>query len=154
VARDDTPISYRNCLVAADAATGSLVGAANVFPADLLRDERYGLLPPGRAHHIEPMMKLQDFGSMFVNALAVADSYRGQGIGGRLLAWAEERARAAGMDRVSLHVWADNVEARALYGRQGFVDVATAAVAPHPRLPHVGGSILMHKRLGAQAASP
>lgn len=149
VARENTPVSYRHCLVAVDAASGTLVGAANVFPAALLREESYRLLPPGRAQHVEAMVNLQDYASMFVNALAVAGSHRGQGIGSRFLAWAEQRAREAGLDRVSLHVWADNAAARRLYARHGFVEIATAPVAEHPRLRHVGGSILMCKQLAA-----
>jgi hypothetical protein len=50
-------------------------------------------------------------------------------------------------DRLSLHVWADNATARAFYQCHGFVALGTAEVVRHPRLDHVGGSILMSKTL-------
>ena len=147
VGSEHYPISYRNCVVAEDAVVGEIVGVANVFPADELRHERYSLLPSGRHEHVRPMLELQDWGSMFLNALAVSDHCRGGGIGSRLLAWAEDRARESGLGRLSLHVWADNRRALALYRWHGFVELGVAEMPPHERLPHVGGSILMRKAL-------
>ena len=91
------------------------------------------------------LLELQDWGSMFLNSLAVGDAYRGCGIGARLLGWAETRAAEAGYDRLSLHVWADNVSAVNFYTARRFVQVGLAEIPPHPRLPHNGGSILMSK---------
>ena len=143
VAGEDSPVSHRNCHVAVDAVSGRIVGAANVFPADLLNRETYPLVPPDRQQHIRAMLQLQDRGSMFLNALAVDESCRGAGVGVRLLGWAQARAQDGGFDRLSLHVWADNLAAREFYRRRGFVDVAVADVAPHARLAHRGGSVLM-----------
>jgi GNAT superfamily N-acetyltransferase len=142
VAADDSPITYRNCHVALDV-SGRVVGAANAFPADQLDTQPYPVVPPERQEHIRAMLQLQDHGSMFLNALAVNESCRGKGVGARLLDWAKARARDAGLDRLSLHVWADNAAARAFYKTRGFVDIAVADVAFHPRLPHQGGSVLM-----------
>jgi ribosomal protein S18 acetylase RimI-like enzyme len=75
--------------------------------------------------------------------LAVSEQYRGHGIGARLLDWAHGRAKAAGFDRLSLHVWADNVTTLRFYKARGFVEIGVAAIATHPRLMHEGGSILM-----------
>lgn len=145
VASDSDPVSYRNCHAAVDEANGTIVGIANAFPADLLRDPGYGFLPSERTEHIRPMLRLQDWGSMFLNALAVSDQCRGRGIGGRLLEWALTRARVLGLPRLSLHVWADNSVAREYYKARGFVDMGVADVALHPRLPHRGGSVLMSR---------
>lgn len=139
------PVSWRNCRVAALGDDGEIVAAANVFPADLLKDDNYALLGSERHDHIRPMLELQDWGSMFLNSLAVGDAYRGSGIGARLLQWAEGRAAEAGYDRLSLHVWADNVAAVNFYTMRGFVQVGLAGIPPHPRLPHNGGSLLMSK---------
>jgi GNAT superfamily N-acetyltransferase len=147
VAGEQYPISYRNCRVAADAATGEIVGVANVFQADELRHERYTLLPPGRHEHVQPMLALQDWGSLFLNALAVSDRCRGKGVGSRLLDWAESQAREQRFDRLSLHVWADNTSAVAFYRARGYAELDLARIPPHERLPHVGGSILMRKML-------
>lgn len=144
VASDSDPVSYRNCQVAVDENNG-ILGTANAFPADLLRDPSYALLPDERVDHIRPMLLLQDWDSMFLNALAVGDQCRGRGIGSQLLEWALTRARDLGLPRLSLHVWADNLVARDYYKTRGFSDVGVADVAPHPRLPHRGGSVLMSR---------
>jgi GNAT superfamily N-acetyltransferase len=141
------PVSYRNCRVAALGDGGDIVAAANVFAADLLKDDNYVLLGSERHDHIRPMLELQDWGSMFLNSLAVSDAHRGSGIGAQLLGWAEARAAEAGYGRLSLHVWADNVSAVNFYKARGFVEVGVAAIPPHPRLRHDGGSILMSKAM-------
>lgn len=141
------PVSYRNCCVASLGDSGAIVAAANVFPADLLKEDNYVLLGSERHDHVRPMLELQDWGSMFLNSLAVGDGHRGSGIGAKLLDWAEARTVEAGYDRLSLHVWADNSPALKFYKLRGFVEVAVAAIPPHPRLPHHGGSILMHKAM-------
>jgi ribosomal protein S18 acetylase RimI-like enzyme len=141
------PVSYRNCCVAALGDDGAIVAAANVFPADRLKEDHYALLGSERHSHVRPMLELQDWGSMFLNSLAVSDAHRGSGIGARLLDWAEASTAEAGYDRLSLHVWADNGPALNLYKLRGFVELGVAEIPPHPRLPHHGGSILMSKAM-------
>ncbi|MDO9564198.1 MAG: GNAT family N-acetyltransferase [Bradyrhizobium sp.] len=145
------PISYLNCCVAARNHDREIVAAANVFPADLLKDDNYMLLGSERHDHIRPMLELQDWGSMFLNSLAVGDAYRGSGIGARLLEWAEGRAVEAGYQRLSLHVWADNISAVKFYKVRGFIEVGIAGIPTHPRLKHSGGSILMSKPVSPAA---
>ena len=140
-------ISYRNCFVAVDDATNAIIGAANAFPTDLLRKENHAVLPFRRRSHIQTMLDLQDWGSMFLNALAVSGPHRCRGVGARLLAWAEDRARRAGFDRLSLHAWADNTTALEFYRARGFVALAVAEIAFDQRLRRVGGSILMQRKL-------
>ena len=143
VAGEEYPISYRNCFIAFDTADNRVLGAANAFPADALGSESYQLVPRERQEHIRAMLELQDRGSLFLNALAVDDDSGHRGIGTKLLHWAQSRARAARLPRLSLHVWADNANARRFYQKHGFVELAVANVAPHSRLGHCGGSILM-----------
>ncbi|WP_319462023.1 GNAT family N-acetyltransferase [Micromonospora sp. RTP1Z1] len=50
--------------------------------------------------------------------------FRGQGGGAALLAAVERRAREAGADRIRLDTRDDLVEARALYARHGYVEIA------------------------------
>jgi len=151
IASDGNPFSHRNCHVAVNDDNGSIIGIANAFPADLLSDPTDGLLPGERAEHIRPMLRLLDWGSMFLNALAVSDQCHGRGIGSHLLDWALTRARDLGLPRLSLHVWADNLPAREYYKARGFVDIGVADVAPHPRLPHRGGSVLMSRSSSCDA---
>jgi GNAT superfamily N-acetyltransferase len=143
VASADQPISHRNCFVAIDGVSGDILGAANAFPADLLKPGTYPFVPEARQSHIAPMLRLQDWGSMFLNALAVEADCRGLGIGSHLLDWAKRRTRAQGFARLSLHVWADNGAARRLYAGHGFVERGIAHLASDPRLADRGGSVLM-----------
>ena len=87
---------------------------------------------PSVTDHVRPMLELQDWGSMFLNSLAVSDAHRGSGIGAKLLAWAEARAAEAGYDRLSLHVWADNIPAVNFYKARRFVQIGVAEIPPHP----------------------
>ena len=84
---------------------------------------------------------------MFLNAIAVAGSCRGKGIGTQLVDRAEIHSLEAGFTRLSLHVWADNIAAVRLYKRLGFVEIGIAELAISPRLPYRGGSLLMQKKL-------
>ena len=149
---EDYPISFRNCFVAVDRATGEVLGAANAFPTYDLKEQKYALVPAERQNHIRALLQLQDWDSMFLNVLAVSEKCRELGVGTRLLNWAQERAEAGGFDRLSLHVWVDNITAMNFYKARGFVEMGIAPVANHPRLPHTG-SILMRLTL-APGASP
>jgi hypothetical protein len=51
---------------------------------------------------------------------------------------------------VSLHVWADNVVAQDFYKARGFISLGVVDVAPHARLPHIGGSMLMRKMISSK----
>ncbi len=59
-----------------------------------------------------------------VYSLVVAPAARGQGLGGRLIARAEQAARQAGLARLRLEVRTDNTAARALYAGRGYQQVA------------------------------
>ena len=57
----------------------------------------------------------------FIAYMAVEPSHRGQGIGSRLLAAAEDEARRRGLPYMGLMVTEDNAAARALYERAGYL---------------------------------
>ena len=57
----------------------------------------------------------------FVAYMAVEPSRRGNGIGSRLLAAAEDEARRRGLPYMGLMVTEDNAAARALYERAGYL---------------------------------
>ena len=56
----------------------------------------------------------------WVHWVGIDPPYRGQGFGKATLRALEERARAAGADRIGLNVFADNVVALELYRKLGF----------------------------------
>lgn len=58
--------------------------------------------------------------SSHLEAIAVAPGFERRGIGRMLLAAAEEEARARGAESMTLHVFAVNERARALYERAGY----------------------------------
>jgi len=69
-----------------------------------------------------------------VLGMGLLPDYRGGGIGRRLMESALRRAPAIGIERVELHVFADNGRARRLYEASGFVVEGT-----HPRRLKIDG---------------
>ncbi|MFI6783115.1 GNAT family N-acetyltransferase [Micromonospora sp. NPDC050276] len=61
----------------------------------------------------------------------VRPAQRGAGGGAALLAAVEERARAAGADRIRLDTRADLIEARALYARHGYREIPAYTRGPY-----------------------
>lgn len=55
-------------------------------------------------------------------AMTVAEAWRGRGVGSALLAAAIERARAEGLHKLTLSVFARNEAAIGLYRKHGFVE--------------------------------
>jgi ribosomal protein S18 acetylase RimI-like enzyme len=62
----------------------------------------------------------QDCTRGVVQNLYVVPGHRGEGVGARLLAAAEQRLAARGADTVALEVMADNEAARRFYRREGY----------------------------------
>ncbi|MGO4593813.1 GNAT family N-acetyltransferase [Leifsonia sp. 2TAF2] len=64
---------------------------------------------------------------ILVENVAVSASERGTGLGARLLAIADDRAREAGVDEVRLYTHVTMVENLAYYPRRGFVETGRRA---------------------------
>ncbi|MEP6851769.1 MAG: GNAT family N-acetyltransferase [bacterium] len=71
---------------------------------------------------------------LLVDNLAVDPRDQGTGLGGLLLAFAEDRARAAGRAEVRLYTHEKMVENRAFYARRGFVETGQAQEDGLPRV--------------------
>jgi len=82
-------------------------------------------------------------GAFYLHAIWVDEAGRGRGLGGLLLDAVRELAGDAGYSALSLHVWADNAPALALYRGRGFKTDARIDVPRRPLLPHDGGKLLM-----------
>ena len=102
---------------------------------------------------VRPLLELEGEapGSWYVNTVAAMPVWRGRGVGSRLMALADELARGAGADTVSLIVAEDNAGARRLYERLGYTPVARRSVVPFPGSHHAGDWILMTKPLASRA---
>ena len=69
----------------------------------------------------------------YVQSLAVVESARGQGVGLRMLEWAEEQCRKAGCASLAIDMAEENARARALYDRFGFRLARTKAASKRLR---------------------
>ena len=119
--RDDGSFSWRNAVVAE---IGGRVAASVIgYP---LADE-----PEPIDHTTPPMfVPLQELenrasGTWYVNVLAAYPEFRGRGLGTVLLAEAEKEAARVGSRGLSIIVSDDNVGARRLYERCGYVERAS-----------------------------
>jgi GNAT superfamily N-acetyltransferase len=97
----------------------------------------------------ETLMHTPQANEAYVDYMAVAKEARGMGAGTKLLAWAEDRARARGAVVLTLGVVNGN-PAKRLYTRVGFVDTESFCCLsfcclgmPHGRC----GATMMEKRL-------
>lgn len=94
---------------------------------------------------IAPFVVLEKLavGTWYINALAVFDHARNNGIGAQLLGAAEQRARQSGFDRMSIQFYEQNTGAARLYQRSGYAVVARDPVRLHPCPPHHTGDVLL-----------
>ena len=113
--------------------SGSLVGMVSGYTASQHRDTsdselmkaagvagwiRMLALTPFAYGLLRFMNRLDD-GDFYVQAIAVDESTRGEGVGSQLLDLAEQRARDASCRRLTLDVSSTNAGARRLYERRG-----------------------------------
>jgi ribosomal protein S18 acetylase RimI-like enzyme len=139
--REESQFSYRNCRVVT--AGDDVVGMLVAFPMD----EGPVAADPDPDPVLAPYSRLEDPGSYYICGVALLPEYRGQGIGTRLMALAEEEARERGLPRLSLIVFERNEGALRLYERLGYVETARATVVPHPLIRMSGDAILMVRSL-------
>lgn len=88
-------------------------------------------------------------GTLLMDGIFVHRSARGLGIGSRLLAAIEDRARSKGFERIRLDVIDENTRARALYERRGFQPVSHSAMGPLHRIFGFSGATTMIKELSS-----
>lgn len=75
---------------------------------------------------------LENARRMHVSQIAIAPTLRGRGLGRELLDLIVTLARSADAEKLTLFVYEDNVEARRLYERYGFVISANQPVKATP----------------------
>ena len=97
----------------------------------------------------KPLLELENRAPMtwYVNVLACYPNHRGKGYGTKLLALAEDLARAAERARMSLIVADTNTGARRLYVRAGYQEIATAPCVREGWQTHTRNWVLLTKDL-------
>ena len=71
--------------------------------------------------------------ALIVDQMAVSGTHRRKGIGGLLMKRIRTEAARRGAERIELHVYTDNVDARRFYEAHGFVrfqDIVESTVSP------------------------
>lgn len=135
-AREGVDFSYENCLVAEE--SGAVVGMANGF-ALKASDEPVTEDDPV----LRPYAELEAPDSFYISGIAVLPPYRGQGLGSRMMLAMRERARAAGLARLSLIAFAANAASIRLYEGLGYRIVDRRPIVPHPLIQYDGDAVLM-----------
>lgn len=136
--------SYRNAIVAEidGEIAASLVGYRLDDPYEL------GVLAE-TPEIVRPLVRLEAKapGSWYVNVLATFPEFRRMGIGARLLAVAEGKAREQGAASLSVIVGSWNEPAARLYGSAGYSALGGEPAILFPGCPHKGDWVLMVKSL-------
>jgi ribosomal protein S18 acetylase RimI-like enzyme len=138
--REGIPFSYQNCRVVG--LKGAVVGMLVAFPMKV--DADYVETDP----ILVPYSVLEEDESYYICGMAVDAGHRRKGIGTVLLAEAERTCRDLGLSKLSLIVFEQNVSAKRLYERCGFVEKRRHSVVPHPLIHYAGDALLMVKYLG------
>ena len=120
-ARETGSFSYRNSVVAE--ADGRIAGALVGYPIAVEPAPIDTATTPAM---FVPLQELENLaaGTWYVNAIATFPETRGQGVGSKLMRYAEQRAAELGLRGLSLIVSDANQGARALYERLGYSEVA------------------------------
>ncbi|MBN2078604.1 MAG: GNAT family N-acetyltransferase [Spirochaetes bacterium] len=139
--------NYTNAAVAD--IDGSVAGAAISYPSHYqgIDEAMRGFFPHDRLDHLQGFFESSVPHSLYIDALAVHEAFRKQGLAGMLIDGAADRARSLGLSSVSLIVLADNAPARALYAKKGFVHAGDVPLEYHEKLPHRGGAFLLKRPL-------
>jgi ribosomal protein S18 acetylase RimI-like enzyme len=141
--RDHPPHTFRNVIVAEG--EGIVAGMVLSYPSHLhgITEGMKKFFPPDRLEHVRHYYTAPVGRSLFLDAIAVKDEYRGKGIGRKLILLTQDKARQSGNDALTLIVFAQNRNARQLYERIGFGIVEEIMIQPHELISYQGGCLLM-----------
>ena len=137
-AREDTPFSYQNCIMAVR--QGNIVGMMHAFLMEASEDQPD---PEPADPVLQPFAELEVPNSLYISSMSVFPAFRCCGVGSELLALACAEARADGINRLSLLVFEQNQGAVKLYERSGYRVAARRTVVPHELIRYTGEVLLM-----------
>ncbi len=141
--RDHPPHTFRNAIVAEG--EGIVTGMALSYPSHLhgITEGMKKFFPPDRLEQVRPYYSAPVGRSLFLDAIAVKDEFRGKGIARKLILLTQDKARQSGYDALTLIVFAQNRNARQLYERLGFEVVEEIMIMPHELISYQGDCLLM-----------
>ncbi len=134
VAMEDSQYSYHNTL-AATTSDGMLVGILVGYDGGQLRKLRQRFLEESLVAFGIDYTGMDDeteSGEFYIDSLAVSRDFRGNGIAGKLLSAADERASGMGLPAVGLLCDKGNPHAERLYLKNGFQYVNDTVWGGHP----------------------
>ena len=135
---EDVPFGYKNCLFALS--QDNILGMLIAFPMHENQEAEAEIDPV-----LAPYMKLEQYDSYYICAMAVFPEHRGKGIGTKFLELAERQAKDKGYQQISLIVFEQNEGALKLYKQNGFYEVEREPVVPHELIHYTGDALLMVK---------
>ncbi len=139
-AHNDSQFSYKNCTMAE--LNGEVAGMMVAYP---MEDA------PQPAPDMDPVLRpyaiLEQPGSYYICGVAVLPPCRNLGVGSRFIDIAQRDALTRNLMQLSLIVFEHNADAKRLYDRNGFYEIARQPVVPHPLIHHTGDALLMVKDL-------
>jgi len=116
--------------------------------------KRYGLpdtllsfVPRERVDGLGELMTFPLPPGFYLQTVIVSSSFRGTGLGGKLLPQAGLWASALGFSTLLLHVWQDNAPAIRLYEKSGFEVLREVAIPERMKMGHEVNKWLMAKNL-------
>ncbi|MGO4345597.1 GNAT family N-acetyltransferase [Paenibacillus sp. MCAF9] len=132
--REDNRISYKHVLVdrREDGIAGMLISYSGDGAAEL--DVPF-VTRPGRDKGVradETIAVEAQGGDFYLDSIAVAERYQGQGIAKALISAFEQKGEEAGCSRLSLIVEPENTRAYAIYKKLGFTEDGTILVSGSP----------------------
>ncbi|MCQ4086601.1 N-acetyltransferase [Saccharibacillus sp. JS10] len=125
-------LSYEHTIVCEDA-DGNIAGFMLSYPGEQAEALDLPLLRRLRAQGLptEGLIPETRSGEYYLDSLAVSGAYRGSGIGTRLIQAFEHRAAELGYAKAMMLVEKDNVKARALYERLGYIEDGRIELSGH-----------------------
>jgi len=132
IVRDNSPLSYKNTLIAV--INNEIVGVVNAYPGECfsLPEKNNFIFSPNKVEILSPFYTVNLEYTFYIDTLFVQEKFRGKNIARTLLEEKFLLAKRNGFSVVSLYVWENNATAIALYRKLGFVLVQSVKSYFHP----------------------